>query len=513
MVRGGLYGQAEVVLYGGRGPAALEVYWDGIPYIPLGRDSVYIDPARIPLAPLERVEVVLLPASLRVYLVSARQRSTATTTEIGVTTGNLSTAEYRALFLKRWRSGIGLSLITDWSNITGAATSPSTTFRDVDLWFKTEYVPTGRWGVALQILSSDWRRESNAAPLVNPFNAKRQYNLLQAFIAHRADGLGPRADLALAYSTMSGDTTLKLITATSDTTRDTTIVRPDLGQASLTLSSRSSRALAALTARVAGANRPYQFELQTGWTPLHPVTISADARYAHYDPDRSGARAHVAVGIVGPLGLSLRGDAAWESDVAAPALPGDTTQETNDLFGAIRWDTRWLMVEVGAARRGAFTPPDSFAAGLRSVGALAATPQTNYLTVQGTLRLIPALQLSGWYFEPVRGGGDFEPPRHARYSATFYSKFWRVYRSGIFALRAEAAGESWSRGGPAGVTVSGPQFMGGNTFVTFDVQIQIAGVTIYWALRNARSAGGGYEPGVPYPGNYQTYGVRWRFTN
>src|SRR5205809_4153198 len=30
------------------------IYWDGIPYLPLGRDSVYLDPARISLAPLER---------------------------------------------------------------------------------------------------------------------------------------------------------------------------------------------------------------------------------------------------------------------------------------------------------------------------------------------------------------------------------------------------------------------------------------------------------------------------
>jgi len=45
----------------------------------------------------------------------------------------------------------------------------------------------------------------------------------------------------------------------------------------------------------------------------------------------------------------------------------------------------------------------------------------------------------------VLGGGDFEPPRHGRVSVTFYSKFWRVFKSGIFALRGEVAMESWSR--------------------------------------------------------------------
>src|ERR1051326_2600537 len=53
VARGGIYGAAEPVLYGGRGPAGLELYWDGVRYLPLGRDSLYLDPARIALAPLE----------------------------------------------------------------------------------------------------------------------------------------------------------------------------------------------------------------------------------------------------------------------------------------------------------------------------------------------------------------------------------------------------------------------------------------------------------------------------
>ncbi|PYP30073.1 MAG: hypothetical protein DMD49_11465, partial [Gemmatimonadetes bacterium] len=142
VARGGVYGQAEGVLYGGRGPAALEVYWDGVPYLPLGGDSVYLDPARIPLAPLERVDVVVLPAALRVYLVTSRQQSTAPATEIGITTGFLGTAGYRAAFLKRWRSGLGLSLVADWNAINGETGSSSTPFHDVDLWLGAVYVPT-----------------------------------------------------------------------------------------------------------------------------------------------------------------------------------------------------------------------------------------------------------------------------------------------------------------------------------------------------------------------------------
>src|SRR6185503_13716120 len=86
VARGGWYGQAEPVLVGGRGAgaASIEVYWDGVRYLSVGRDSLALDPARIPLAPLERVDVIVQPAMLRVYLVTARPRSTAPTTQIGI---------------------------------------------------------------------------------------------------------------------------------------------------------------------------------------------------------------------------------------------------------------------------------------------------------------------------------------------------------------------------------------------------------------------------------------------
>ena len=114
---------------------------------------------------------------------------------------------------------------------------------------------------------------------------------------------------------------------------------------------------------------------------------------------------------------------------------------------------------------------------------------------------------------PVRGGGDYEPPRYGRYALTFYSKFWRVYRSGIFALRAEESVESWSGGGSAGLDGSIPLQLAGATFINVNAQIRIGGVTIFWANRNSRAFPGGYVPGVDYPRNYQFYGVVWRFTN
>ena len=504
VARGGIYGQAEGVLYGGRGSAALEVYWDGVPYLALGRDSVYLDPARIPLAPLERVDVVVLPAALRVYLVTARQQSTAPATEIGITTGFVGTAAYRAAFLKRWRSGLGVSLVADWNDIKGETGSSSTPFHDVDLWLKAEYVPTPRLGVSYQIVSSDWNRSGSTSPVVAAMRTKRLDEMVRFVWGARPDGFGPRLDLTLATATTSHDS------AVGDRT---------LSQASLELSAAASRAAAGVVARIAGARRPFQLEGQASWSPHELLTLSVDARHTSYALDRSGDRAHLAAGLLLPLGFSAHGDVAWGRDLAAPSRSDDSARTTNDLYGAVRWQRSWTTLEVGGARRDPFSPPPPFLAGLGTVNALSPTPATNYLALQARLRPLPGLELWGWYFHPVRGGGDFEPPRHGRYGATFYSKFWRTYRSGIFAFRVETAIESWSGGSLAGLPTTtnapsfGPLALAAATFVDFDLQIRIAGVTIFWTIRNARSSSRSYVPGLSYIRNDQFYGVRWRFTN
>ena len=122
--------------------------------------------------------------------------------------------------------------------------------------------------------------------------------------------------------------------------------------------------------------------------------------------------------------------------------------------------------------------------------------------------------ISGWYFDPlVTSGNDFEPPYHARASLTFYSKFWRVFRSGIFALRGEWAMESWSRG-TAGLDTTGQLItLPGATVAEANIEVRIAGVTIFWIQRNVTQQRVTYMPGFDYPRRYQVYGVRWIFTN
>ncbi|MBI1966682.1 MAG: TonB-dependent receptor plug domain-containing protein [Gemmatimonadetes bacterium] len=506
VARAGFVGQAEPVLYGGRGAQGLEVYWDGVPYLPLGRDSVFLDPARISLAAVERVEVIVLPAALRVYLVSARHRSTEPQTEVRIATGELGIANYHGAFARRWRSGVGLTLKADWNSLDGesAITSSTTSFSSTDLWVKADYVPTDRFGASYQVLSSSWKRAERVG-LVQGWKAKRRDESLRLFLAARSDGLGPRAELTLARASVDRDSVV-----------DTLRSEREITQGILALSHAWSRGSAGVALRFQGSDRPFQVETRMAWMPVRGVVLSADGRHATYGQDRSGNRLHLAAGLRLPLGFSLHGDEAFGNDLQAPAIPGDSAQETTDYSGAVRWQSRVATIQVGAGRRAPYVPV-GFASGVRTVDHLGPTPRTDYVTTQASIRPLPGLELAGWYADAVGGGADFEPAHHARYSATFYSKFWRVYKSGVFALRAEIAAESWSIGasqGLGGRDTSGAQLpLRGATFIETNVEMRIVGVTVYWVIRSLNGMRGSYVDGLGYPKQIQFYGARWTFAN
>jgi hypothetical protein len=500
VARGGVYGAAEPVLYGGRGAAGLEIYWDGVPYLPQGRDSVFLDPARISLAPLERVDVIVLPAALRVYLVTLRQRSTETASQVGIATGEVRTANYRGAYLHRWRSGLGVSLVADYNNTDGIAGTSSTAFNSVDLWLKAEYVPTPRFGASYQVVSSRWHRDGESGsggPLTESWRSERRDAMVRVFAAARNDGLGPRIQASFT---------------TTHTRRDSAVADRSLSQAALEVQNDWPRAHLGFAVRRLDDARPWQFEGTAAWAPLPVLTLAGDARRAIYDRDRTGSRAHLAAGLGLPAGLSLHGDVAWARDLQAPVDSADRIQRTVDGSAAVRWDRSWITLELGGGSRDPFAPI-GHPAGLASLDSLAPTQHTRYVTAHASLRLLPGLELAGWYFNPLVGGGsDFEPPSHARTSLTFYSKFWRVYRSGIFALRGELALESWSRG-TAGFQAGALQPLPGKSFGEVNIELRIAGVTIFWIQRNLTLTRGSYVPGLDYPRRFQFYGVRWLFTN
>src|SRR5207253_326877 len=173
-------------------------------YLAVFPAQIPLDPARISLAPLERVDVVVLPASLRVYLVTLRQRSTATASQVGVASGEVSTANYRGAYLRRWRSGLGLSLVADYNNNGGVSGTSNTPFNSVDLWLKAEYLPNPHLGAQYQVLSSTWHRSGGTTTA--DWQSQRRDGIVRLFAASRDDGLGLLAQASFATASTSRDT-------------------------------------------------------------------------------------------------------------------------------------------------------------------------------------------------------------------------------------------------------------------------------------------------------------------
>jgi hypothetical protein len=499
VARGGFYGQAEPVFYAGRGASGIEVYWDGVPLRPLGRDSLYLDVGRIPVTPLDRVEVQRWPDRIRVDLITTRAGDTAPRTAIGITTGDLNVSDYRAAYARRWRWGLGIYMVADFAGTDGDAGS-STEFHGNDLWMKLEFMPSASVGAAYQILRSSWRRDGRSN-LVDPWKMARQDGAFSVFVGSRDDALGWRLQGTITSSGTSGD---------SLTPND------GVSRSGIELSRRWSRANVSLAGRLANDVVPGEVEGRAGWLVLPWLDIAAQARVTDYLGGRTGRRAGASAGLRLPLGFQARAAVVAASELRAPRVWADSTRATLDWLGALRWDGRWGALEVARAERDAFQPL-GFPEGLRPLARLGPTPRTTEITVHGTIRPLPGLELSAWYADPVRGGGDFEPPRHARYAATFFSRFWRKFKSGVFALRAEAAAESWSRGlggiAQDSTGATSQVVLPGATFFDLHVEIQIVGATLFWQMRNAAAMRAGFVNGLGYPGIVQIYGARWSFLN
>jgi len=500
VARGGWYGEPEIVLYGGRGPASLEIYWDGMPMLPLGRDSVYLDPARIPLGPLERVDVIVLPASLRVYLVTSQHRPTTPRTQVGIVSGQQDIADYRAGYATRSHAGFGVSLLADWASIgIGSPSITTPAFGTSDIWVKADYVPPGgRVGASFQVSSSSWHRAAASDRRVDGWRQDRRDRLLRLFVAQRDDGLGWRLTTTLGTSGISNDTLVR---------------RRTVSVASIEASQAWRTATVSGLARFGAAGAPRQFEARAGWMPLSPITLAGSFRQTFYIGNRYGWRVYGTAGLTLPLGFSARAEVSWQEDAQAALVTSDPMHRTLDVAAWLRFENPQLTFEVGRGRRDPFAPL-GFAAGIRTVDSLSPTPLTEFVAAHGTLHIAPGFTLSGWYFDPVIGGGDFEPPRHGRVSATFYSKFWRVFKSGIFALRGEVAMESWSSWALGGIDSAGThRALTGSSFVDTNLEMQLAGVTIFWSVTNVNIMRSSYVDGLGYPKGVQQYGARWFFTN
>ncbi|MCH7874437.1 MAG: Plug domain-containing protein [Gemmatimonadetes bacterium] len=500
VARAGFVGQPEPVTYAGRGTAAIEIFWDGVPFEPIGPDSVTVDPGRISLFLLRRVEIEVLPAGLRVYLVSERHEVASTRSVVRIVSGDFRTAAYAGLFQHRWPNGIGVHLGAGFLGTEGAR-DPRRDANWLDLWLKGEWTPTSRTTAVFQVRRQSYERD--------PFGANGD------LVPGRA---GLRTDALLRFTAASGagrtglwfDAGLATTAWRPDSASPDTLVAPRTFRRVFTgLGYRNHNTTIEVRGRVGDYFTTAAAEAQLGWVPLGGMVLSANGSWARHRGERTSRRGRAVLGIYrGPFSLSA--EVAAQDAVPAPALFADTNRVTTDYGIRAGIESRYLSGRVGLFDRDAFAPvPLTFF----RVASLRPSVRTRYLVTNLTLR-IGALALAGWYSTPTDGpAADFQPPKHGRATLTFRSKFLRTFRSGAFDLKVQLAMESWSTG-TAGLDADGAEVpLIGATFYEAFLQFQLVTFRAFYSLKNAYNSREQFVPGLEYPRNIQTFGVKWVFTN
>jgi hypothetical protein len=498
--RTGFTGQPTPVYYGGRGAAGIEILYDGQPLTAIGADSVSVDPGRISLIGLRRVEVERRPGVLRVHLISERHDLPGARTMLRIVNGDFDAAGYAGIFQYRWARGIGLDLSADYFNAKGGQgeTRDATWF---DLRVAADWTPSPLVSAAFQLRALTLQRDATLVgetltiPLRDDARRETMFRIVASTRPHR-QGVSFEAGLQ--------STSWRADSATSDTV----LGERSVSAGFLGLRLAGTRATADLQARLTDYHTPVETNLRAGWMPFGWLTLSGGARWASHRGDRTSLVADASLALHGGA-FSLVGDVRWADAVARPVLAADTAQTTLDLGGRAGFASRYLTVHAGLERRDAFQAP-----GLTEVNGwppFPPVPEATFFVGDVTVNLGP-LALSGWYADPVSGAAAaFEPPSHSRTALTFRSKFLRTFRSGAFDLKVQIALEAWGAGS-AGRDGSGALLpLPGTSVAEAFLQVELVSFHAFYSLKNALRSQEGFVPRFEYPRNLQTFGVKWLF--
>jgi hypothetical protein len=499
--RGGWTGRPELPNYSGRGATSVEYVIDGIPWTPMGPDSLAVDPGQLPLGLLDRIEIDQYPGLLRVNLFYHQHDVLAPRTRIAVARGDFEQARYEGLIEKRWRSGIGFALGIEYRLNDG----PNDAYGDSQVsnaWLQGDWVPSERFGVQLRWLrmgpdrSRVLTREEPIDTLVRPIEGSRSDVTLRAFVKSTSEpGMGRRVDAIFSNVSWTGDG--------GEQSR---------WQTGLILSSRQRTSSLGLTALYGSRWTRLDTRAIAGWSPVAPVSASLEGVYQTYDGDRSAKWLTARAGISLPAGLRVSG--AWrQGDVLdQPAIPGDSTQNLSDREAIAEWTPiRLVTARAGYQRLSAFRPTGYWY--YAQLDSIAPSGPTEWLTLGGRIAPRQWLTVSGWYQYPLGPAPEGTPPGYSFVQAAIRSKFLRTFPSGIFDLKLALTMESWGTGilgrDPEGEPV---RLKGATTFRGL-IQMQFSGLILYWDRSNLLNSDLPYVPGLPMPSNISTYGVRWVFLN
>ena len=497
--RGGWLGQPEYANFEGGGATSVEYWLDGVPYLAAGVDSVGVDPSVFALSLLDRVEIERWPGLLRVRMYTRNLDRLAPRSRIAVSRGQQDFARYQASLERRTRSGLGYVIAGDNISVPTIQGFRSK-YGNTAFFVQGSYVPSPRWGVALQALRSRPHRDptldaSGDTLTRGIFAGRRMDWQLRGMWRADTGEFGARADLVFARTTAS----------------DSLTPSQTINSVGLLASLRRPDYSAAASAFYRSRWTSTDLRLNGGWSPVGGAALSGEAAYQRHDGGRTSTWVALRAGVRLPLGLDASASLRAGKVVSAPALLTDTAQTVRDWQLSVAWRRRWAELEGGVAHTAAFAPQafQSYAA----IPVLAPSAGTDWLTARARLAPLPWISLEGWVSDPRHATPDGLPPRHFLGSGTIRTKFLRLFPSGTLDVELRMAVEHWSAGTSGRDVFGDPVTLPAATYLRSLVQVALGSFQFFWDRSNLTETQNPYVPGLPIPGRPSEFGVRWTFAN
>lgn len=530
LFRGGWTGRPELPNYQARGATSVEYLFDGIPFLPIGQDSVMVDPSLFPLSLLDRVEVDRLPGKLVVHLLTRRNDRNVPYSRIGIASGDLQIARYQGQLEKRSAKGFGFSAAFDHLSVPiQRVLSPTGDYANTQGWIRLEYIPSGQFGAELRFFQSAPDREAMVSAgtpvdtLSNARNGSRHDYAARLHWNRQAAGVGPRFDLLLNRTAWTDkiekDSTL-ILTDSLDAAGE--LVKTDTTFAVSDHRRGVTQAGVVWGYRLPAASLDGSLFYQSTWTPLDVrargalaptgwFTTSLEGVYRKHEGVRSSHWITARAGVNLPLGIIA--GAAWRrgSEVARPAILLDSAQALDDRSVSAAWRTRSAEAEVSYSWNAGYRPTGY--AQYPTLGGAAPSHRTEWVTLNARLAPLQWIMIDGWYSTPQGRRPEGQPPTHSVINATIQSKFLPTFPSGIFNFKIQGTMENWSPGVVGRDPAGGPVTLKGATFFRTYIGLQIGAFTAYLDRYNVQGTRLESTPGLQIPRFAQTFGVRWEFQN
>lgn len=512
--RGGWIGRPEPANYQARGSASVEYSIDGVPFLPLGPDSVSVDPSLFPLSFLDRVEIERLPGVLRVAMFTRRHDRLPPRTRVGVASGDLDIARYIVSLERRSASGIGLVVAAEHLAVPLRNDLPGS-YSNTQAWLQASYVPPkGRFGASIQWLRGGPNREditttgTTRDTLSQGLDGARSDLQAAVFLRPNPDGVGLSGSVVAARSSWTEDSTLLTL---GDPSRHVRYVDQSLWLVGGRVGHRTS--VSTFEAEVWHRTRwtPLDARVHLGLAPATLLAGSVEATYQRHDGGRT-SRSLIARGSIRlPLRFAASVAGRTGTFVPHPTLTSVAPVSLTDLGVLASFDHPRLAVEGGFWRTGGFEPV-TFPL-YRTIASLAPNQTTKWVTVSARLAPRQWFVIDGWYSNPIKDRPDGVPPTHSIVNATIQSRFLPTFRSGIFGLKLQGSMESWGTAVIGRDADGAPIPLKGATIFRAQLQIRLGDFVAYYDRANLQGTDLGYLPGLNIVRFASTFGVKWEFSN